>query len=163
MRLAPFLSYGAVLWVAALVAAPLLASSQSAAAVATGVVVYRAASVVCHQIPERSFWISALPLAVCARCFGLYLGAAAASTAMLAGWPRRSPASGEPGTKAGRWSGVVVLAIAAVPTAVSWVVERAGWAGVANTVRFLAALPLGLAAAWIVLAALRAERADTVD
>lgn len=29
---------------------------------------------VCHQIPERSFWISGHPLAVCHRCTGVYLG-----------------------------------------------------------------------------------------
>lgn len=28
----------------------------------------------CHQIPERSFWILGDPLAVCARCFGIYSG-----------------------------------------------------------------------------------------
>lgn len=29
---------------------------------------------ICHQMPERSFWIFDSPLAVCARCFGIYLG-----------------------------------------------------------------------------------------
>lgn len=29
---------------------------------------------VCHQIPERSFWIDGRPMAVCARCFGIYSG-----------------------------------------------------------------------------------------
>lgn len=29
---------------------------------------------VCHQIPERSFWISGQPMAVCSRCFGIYTG-----------------------------------------------------------------------------------------
>ena len=39
--------------------------------------IYRGFSVACHQIPERSFQVSGFPLAVCARCFGLYAGAAA--------------------------------------------------------------------------------------
>ncbi len=33
-------------------------------------------SVVCHQDPARSFWIAGAPVAVCARCLGIYLGAA---------------------------------------------------------------------------------------
>ena len=33
-------------------------------------------SPVCHQDPTRSFWIFGAPVAVCARCIGIYLGAA---------------------------------------------------------------------------------------
>jgi len=29
---------------------------------------------VCHQIPDRSFWIAGQPMAVCSRCFGIYAG-----------------------------------------------------------------------------------------
>jgi uncharacterized membrane protein len=29
---------------------------------------------VCHQIPERAFWIAGHPLGVCARCSGIYAG-----------------------------------------------------------------------------------------
>ena len=36
----------------------------------------RAFSLICHQRPERSFWIFGAPVAVCARCLGLYIGAA---------------------------------------------------------------------------------------
>lgn len=28
----------------------------------------------CHQIPERSFWINSQPTAVCSRCLGVYAG-----------------------------------------------------------------------------------------
>jgi len=34
-------------------------------------------SPVCHQDPARSFWLFGAPVAICARCLGLYLGAAA--------------------------------------------------------------------------------------
>ncbi len=174
MRLAPFLSYGALIWVAAIIAAPLLVTSGSAAAVLGGVLVYRAASVVCHQIPQRSFCVSAWPLAVCARCFGLYAGAAIASLAMTSTSPRRSPSTPPANSRwtktgssnriaSGPQSGIwMVLAVAAVPTGATWLLERTGmWAG-SNVARFAAAIPLGLTAAWIVLAAIRAERADTI-
>jgi uncharacterized membrane protein len=37
---------------------------------------HRGFALVCHQRPERSFWIFGAPVAVCARCLGIYLGAA---------------------------------------------------------------------------------------
>jgi uncharacterized membrane protein len=40
--------------------------------------IYAGFSKVCHQLPERSFFIGAYPLAVCARCTGLYGGFTAA-------------------------------------------------------------------------------------
>ncbi len=33
----------------------------------------------CHQIPERSFWLGGQPMAVCSRCIGVYSG-------FLVGW-----------------------------------------------------------------------------
>jgi uncharacterized membrane protein len=39
-----------------------------------GQTIYRAFSYVCHQIPERSFFIVEHQFAVCARCTGLYAG-----------------------------------------------------------------------------------------
>src|ERR1700759_4044801 len=38
---------------------------------------HRGFALICHQRPERSFWIFGTPLAVCARCLGIYAGAAA--------------------------------------------------------------------------------------
>ena len=29
---------------------------------------------VCHQLPDRSFWIDGVQLAVCQRCYGIYTG-----------------------------------------------------------------------------------------
>ncbi|MEX2573765.1 MAG: DUF2085 domain-containing protein [Balneolaceae bacterium] len=40
---------------------------------------YRAFRGVCHQLPERSFHIDGVPMAVNARCFGIFSG-------LLAGW-----------------------------------------------------------------------------
>jgi uncharacterized membrane protein len=39
-----------------------------------GLMLYRGFSYVCHQIPERSFFIAEHQFAVCARCTGLYSG-----------------------------------------------------------------------------------------
>lgn len=36
--------------------------------------VYKFFSYLCHQMPERSFYLDEHPLAVCARCFGFYGG-----------------------------------------------------------------------------------------
>ena len=36
--------------------------------------IYRGFSKVCHQLPERSFFIAGHPFAICARCTGLYAG-----------------------------------------------------------------------------------------
>lgn len=44
-----------------------------------GRAIYRAFSYVCHQIPERSFFIAEHQFAVCARCTGLYAGFAVAA------------------------------------------------------------------------------------
>lgn len=34
---------------------------------------HRAFSTLCHQDPARSFWIGSQPMAVCSRCYGIYL------------------------------------------------------------------------------------------
>ena len=51
-------------WLAAIIAAPLLQASP----------VYQFFSYICHQIPDRSLHIAGHPMAVCSRCFGVYLG-----------------------------------------------------------------------------------------
>jgi hypothetical protein len=42
-------------------------------------VFYVAFSAACHQVPERCFSLHGVPLALCARCCGLYTGALAAA------------------------------------------------------------------------------------
>src|SRR5437660_2205706 len=41
--------------------------------------IYRAFSYLCHQLPQRSFYLAGHQFAVCARCTALYVGFAAAS------------------------------------------------------------------------------------
>jgi len=62
---------GSVLITTAIIAAPLALSSGR---LLWALPIYHAFSLVCHQIPERSFFIAGHPFAVCARCFGLYAG-----------------------------------------------------------------------------------------
>lgn len=62
---------GTLLLVTLIVLAPVLqARGYSLAAW----LIYRPLGLVCHQIPERSFYLADYPLAVCARCLGLYAG-----------------------------------------------------------------------------------------
>ena len=56
---------------ALVVAAPLAAASGYGD---LAQVVYRAFAVLCHQLPERSYFIDGHKLAVCSRCTGLYAG-----------------------------------------------------------------------------------------
>src|SRR6185295_19740317 len=60
------------LWFCSLIlAAPLAqASGHDRAADA----LYRSFGILCHQLPERSFFIDGYKLAVCSRCTGIYAG-----------------------------------------------------------------------------------------
>jgi uncharacterized membrane protein len=40
----------------------------------SGWAIYQLFAPLCHQIPERSFYVAGHPLAVCARCAGVYVG-----------------------------------------------------------------------------------------
>lgn len=53
---------------------------------------HQAFSELCHQIPERSLWISNQPMAVCSRCLGIYCS-------FLLGW-MLLPAASKWGLKA---------------------------------------------------------------
>ena len=54
-----------------------------------------------------------------------------------------------------------LLAVAALPTLVTWTTEFAGLAHFSNATRFTAAVPLGFAAAWLVLSELRGPRTSS--
>src|SRR5271157_4199394 len=59
--------------ICAAVAAPYFVTHGS---VAISLALERGFANVCHQRPERSFWIFGGSVAVCSRCLGIYLGAA---------------------------------------------------------------------------------------
>jgi uncharacterized membrane protein len=108
------------------------------------VVTYIAGGAVCHQRDERSFHSHGTKWPVCARCSGLYLTApVGAIAALLAGGRLRQRRD------------LTVLAVAASATAFTFLAEHSGAVAVSSPVRFVAALPLGAAAAWVVTRAVR--------
>jgi uncharacterized membrane protein len=58
-------------WVFAIVLAPLAKASGFESVSAP---VYKFFSLICHQMPERSFHVENHQFAVCSRCFGVYFG-----------------------------------------------------------------------------------------
>ena len=139
MRLArlgfPFL---ATTWVVLLLTAP-----RAALGTPLSALVYAFGSLVCHQRPERSFYLGQAQVPVCARCFGLYLGAAIGAIALLMFWS----ASTSIALRRTRGHMRTLLLVSAAPTAISWTSEVAGLWAASNVTRFLAALPLGIAVA----------------
>lgn len=61
-------------WVAGIFAVPVLQAHGSINPANLAVLVVNTYGRVCHEIPSRSFWIDGHPLAVCARCSGIYVG-----------------------------------------------------------------------------------------
>jgi hypothetical protein len=101
------------------VALPLVACAgeRPRALAYTRLAAYGLGSLVCHQKADRSFFSCQRQWPVCARCTGLYLGAALGAVAGLSGLGR--------GASWRRWRAGVLAA--ALPTAVLWSVEMAGW------------------------------------
>jgi uncharacterized membrane protein len=128
------LALTAVTWLALLIVAPVLP-------VPIAGFVYALGSRICHQRPERSFHLFAVQLPVCARCAGIYAGAAAGSLLMLRAAVRE---------RQFRFSPRILLLAGALPTLVTIALEWSGvWSG-ANDARAAAGVPLGLAVAFVV-------------
>ena len=156
----------AVGWLALLPIAPLLirrpewASSSFGHAVAY--LVYRVGSLVCHQRPERSFQLLGVALPVCARCTGIYLGAALASIGVsYRDAVRRRSEGARPSARSGRKAlaptpppdaARTVLLWAMLPTAATLVFEWSTGRMPAHWIRAVSGAPLGAAVAWIVSA-----------
>ena len=139
----------AVGWASALPLATWIASRPHPLSLpyAAAFAVYGIGAWVCHQLPDRSFHLWAMQMPVCARCTGIYAGAALAAIVWAVAWRssavRRSSVT--------RWR--TALAIAAAPTLVTLVVEWAGGGTPPNAVRAIAGVPVGAAVAWLVLRA----------
>jgi uncharacterized membrane protein len=134
------LTAGAVVWAALLVTATTHHGNPSAW------LVDGLSSTVCHRRPSRSFRIDSQQFPVCARCAGLYMSGALGA---MVGWMgrRRDPTATRQ-----------LLLLSALPTALTIPVEWFGLSPLSNAVRAVAAVPLGAAAGWTFVCALRAER-----
>ena len=138
---------GSVTWAACLPLAALAASQQDARSMVYGfaAAAYSIGHLICHQLPARSFHLWGASLPVCARCTGIYLGAATASVVFgLARWRLSAEA------RSAKEDGRVVLLIALIPTAATLVFEWTTGVTPANWTRALAGIPLGVAVAWAV-------------
>jgi uncharacterized membrane protein len=141
--IAPALALTALAWLALLIVTPLAPSPLAT-------LIYAAGAIICHQLPERSFHLAGFQLPVCARCLGIYAGAAAAASIHVLGvfvadsarWRLLSPAAARR-----------VFLVSAVPTVVTVALDWAGvWSGT-NVVRAIAGVALGVGGALVVMSA----------
>jgi len=147
----------ALAWGCALPLATWLASGPDARPGVYGFAfaVYGLGSWICHQRPDRSFYLWAMQMPVCARCTGIYLGSAIAALSYVtrggsrANSTRRAAVDRTIRSTDAR----IVLVVAAVPTLVMLLVEWLGGGTPSNAIRALAGLPIGAAVAWTVLRA----------
>jgi len=155
-RLSAVFAVATLCWAVTLVAVPyaLARDPRGTLVPRLAVAVYLTGSFVCHQQDDRSFHPWGVKMPVCGRCFGLYasapLGAALSLAAGigLLGNGRRRMTTGQV-----RW----LLAVTALPTAVTVAAEGLGLAAPSSLTRCIAALPLGAAVAWVVASAIREE------
>jgi uncharacterized membrane protein len=147
-RIALLLTSAAVLWAAAIFLAPVAHACHLGGPLPAAVRMVGA--LVCHQRVDRTFMLFGEFMPVCARCTGIYLSGALGATAAwltVRSMPRHTRA---------------LILGAALPTLASLVVEWAGLMQPGNTVRAVAALPVGAACGWIFVRLLRAEAAACV-
>ncbi len=120
-------------WVGLLIAAPILP-------LILGVPLYGVGAVICHQLSERSFHLAGAQLPVCARCLGIYAGAAVVMiVAVLVARPFMAMAKL-------KLCPTYMLMAGAAPTVVTVVLEWAGLWQTSNMTRAIAGVPLGAAA-----------------
>ena len=120
--------------------APLTAGSQPQFARS----IYGGFALLCHQLPERSYFIAGHKFAVCARCTGLYAGFA--FTFLL--YPLLRP------LRAIDWPPPVWLVLAAVPMAIDFGLTFFGIWENTHLTRFVTGMILGVACATFILPAL---------
>lgn len=99
----------------------------------TGLALQQGFAVVCHQQPERSFALFGGTIAVCARCFGIYLGAAFGLLLRI---------------KTGIAQRIFLAALAV--SAIDWLAEAAGLHGNWMLARLVLGCFLGAAGAMLV-------------
>jgi uncharacterized membrane protein len=133
---------GAIVWAGVIPLAALAAGSANGASVvyAFAIGVYAVGHVICHQLPVRSFHLWGVALPVCARCTGIYVGAALTALIISVQSMRTTPTTAH----ARR-----LLIAALFPTALTLAYEGTTGAMPANWIRALAGMPLGAAVIWL--------------
>jgi uncharacterized membrane protein len=129
----------AIVWMIAIPVATFAATRPDAPPAVYGfaLAVYSIGRLVCHQLPARSFRLWRMSMPVCARCTGIYAGAAASALAFaFMNLRERNPKT--------------VLLVAMLPTAATLVFEWTTGITPANWMRALAGVPLGVAVAWAI-------------
>jgi hypothetical protein len=162
----------AVAWAIALPVAAWIASRPHASGVlsAMTIAIYGIGSIVCHQLPGRSFRLWTAQLPVCARCTGIYFGAAIAAIILGRGGAcaarGHGSSKGEPSEFGPSASGPsklepcsdvrgdfrVTIVAAAVPSLATLIYEWTTGDVPSNWIRAAAGLPLGIVVAWLVQA-----------
>jgi len=135
------LAIAGLLWAIALVWSTALHADHAGGSFAGAI--YAACSLICHQRPERSFFLWGAQFPVCARCAGIYFGAAAAGLTALVRPARRAPTAR---------SAQVAVALASAPAAATLVYEWATAVTPGHGARLVSGLILGAVVAWVVLA-----------
>ncbi len=149
------LAGAAVLWAAALPLAAYAASQPTAGSPSSyfALAVYAFGSVICHQRPERSFHLWAAQLPVCARCTGIYLGAAMGAVvgAFPIAGPELAPSPGRPRSAPGNRTARIAIAVATLPAFATLGYEWTTGETPSNMIRALTGVVLGVVAAWLVV------------
>jgi Predicted membrane protein (DUF2085) len=157
-------------WAALLVAAPFFASRAHASTLTSALIlgVYGIGSLVCHQLPARSFHLWTAQMPVCARCAGIYaggvLGALGALSPQALGarslralgaraFQASENGSGRSAERLALHRPRVLLALAVAPTLASLAYEWTTGDMPSHAIRAAAGVPLGLVVAWLVVAA----------
>ena len=135
---------GSTTWAGALPLATFAASQShpTPAAYLATLAIYAIGGVVCHQLEPRSFHLWGRQMPVCARCTGIYAGAALGAL-LAAARPRAVRLSP-------RW----IAALATAPMAVSVLIEWTTGIAMSNALRCATGLVAGLAVAWMLVAGL---------
>ena len=132
-----------IVWCALFVSVPFLAEGDPLTRKMASVITLFFAPI-CHQTPGRSFHLLGHPLAVCARCTGIYLGflLGVAMFPFLKMWQRTTPPP--------RW----IFGVALLPPGTEYILAKGGIIAPDSLLRGFASAPLGVIGAFCVLVTL---------
>ena len=137
-----------IAWAVALPLATLAAAraSTSWSMSVLALAVYAVGAIVCHQRPERSFFLGSHQMPVCARCTGIYIGAA---VAVILSVVARRPSDSTLTLSLSKGERVVA-ALAALPAIATLLYEWTTGVTPANWIRAASGLSVGAAVAALI-------------